>query len=83
MAHLDPLPWEADPQFREHFPQKMRVSLVTSQASGCRYGQTHMANLSSLERASDEKSRAVREFPTSPLFSPAVRSAGKHAGGGA
>jgi uncharacterized peroxidase-related enzyme len=117
MAHLDPLPWDANPQFRERFehyqntrgfvpnsiltmsrrpaiaqafmelnkavlyegsvPQelKMLVSLVTSQASGCRYCQAHMANLSSIYSASDEKIRAVWEFESSPLFSAAERAA--------
>ena len=117
MAHLEPLPWEANPQFRDRFQHyqqtrgfvpnsiltmsrrpaiaeafmalnqavlsegsvaeelKMLVSLVTSQASGCRYCQAHMANLSSRYRASDEKIRAVWEFETSPLFSPAERAA--------
>jgi uncharacterized peroxidase-related enzyme len=117
MAHLDPLPWEANPQFRERFQHyqqtrgfvpnsiltmsrrpaiaqafmdlnkavlyegtvaqelKMLVSLVTSQASGCRYCQAHMANLSSLYQASDEKIRAVWEFQTSPLFAPGERAA--------
>ena len=117
MPHLDPLPWEASPQFRERFQHyqstrgfvpnsiltmqrrpgiaqafmdlnkavlyegtvaeelKMLVSLVTSQASGCRYCQAHMANLASIYRASDEKIRAVWEFETSPLFSPAERAA--------
>lgn len=117
MAHLDPLPWEANPQFRERFEHyqrtrgfvpnsiltmsrrpaiaeafmalnqavlyegsvaeelKMLVSLITSQASGYRYCQAHMANLSSRYRASDEKIRAVWEFETSPLFSPAERAA--------
>ena len=84
MPHLDPLPWEANPQFRERFQHyqdtrgfvpnsiltmqrrpaiaqafmdlnravlyegtvseelKMLVSLITSQASGCRYCQAHM-----------------------------------------
>ena len=117
MPHIDPLPWEANPQFRERFQHyqdtrgfvpnsiltmsrrpaiaeafmslnkavlyegtvseelKMLVSLVTSQASGCRYCQAHMANLSSIYRASDEKIRAVWEFETSALFSPAERAA--------
>lgn len=117
MPHVDPLPWEASPQFRERFQHyqstrgfvpnsiltmqrrpgiaqafmdlnkavlyegtvaeelKMLVSLVTSQASGCRYCQAHMANLASIYRASDEKIRAVWEFETSPLFSPAERAA--------
>jgi len=54
---------------------KMLVSLVSSQASGCRYCQAHMTNLASIYRASDEKIRAVWEFETSPLFSPAERAA--------
>ncbi len=117
MPHVDPLPWEANPQFRERFQHyqdtrgfvpnsiltmqrrpaiaaafmdlnkavlyegavpeelKMLVSLVTSQASGCRYCQAHMTNLASIYRASDEKIRAVWSFETSPLFSPAERAA--------
>lgn len=117
MPHLDPLPWEANPQFRDRFEHyqntrgfvpnsiltmqrrpaiaqafmdlnkavlyegtvaeelKMLVSLVTSQASGCRYCQAHMTNLASIYEASDEKIRAVWEFETSPLFSPAERAA--------
>ena len=54
---------------------KMLVSLVTSQASGCRYCQAHMTNLASIYQASDAKIRAVWEFETSPLFSPAERVA--------
>jgi uncharacterized peroxidase-related enzyme len=54
---------------------KMLVSLVTSQASGCRYCQAHMTNLASIYAASDEKIRAVWDFETSPLFSDAERAA--------
>jgi uncharacterized peroxidase-related enzyme len=54
---------------------KMLVSLVTSQAAGCRYCQAHMANLSSIYRASDQKIMAVWEFETSPLFDAAERAA--------
>ena len=117
MPHIDPLPWEANPQFREHFEHyqntrgfvpnsiltmqrrpaiaqafmdlnkavlyegtvaeelKMLVSLVTSQTSGCRYCQAHMTNLASIYQASDEKIRAVWDFETSQLFSPAERAA--------
>ena len=117
MPHLDPLPWEANPQFRERFEHyqntrgfvpnsiltmqrrpaiaqafmdlnkavlyegtvaeelKMLVSLVTSQASGCRYCQAHMTNLASIYQASDEKIRAVWDVETSQLFSPAERAA--------
>ncbi len=117
MPHLDPLPWDAVPQFRDRFEHyqstrgfvpnsiltmsrrpaiaeafmdlnravlyqgtvpeelKMLVSLVTSQASGCRYCQAHMTNLSSIYEASDDKIRAVWDFETSPLFSPAERAA--------
>jgi uncharacterized peroxidase-related enzyme len=117
MAHLDPLPRDATPQFRERFQHyqdtrgfvpnsiltmqrrpaiaqafmdlnravlyegtvseelKMLVSLVASQASGCRYCQAHMTNLASIYQASDEKIRAVWEFEASPLFTPAERAA--------
>ena len=117
MPHLDPLPWEANPQFRERFQHyqdtrgfvpnsiltmqrrpaiaqafmdlnravlyegtvseelKMLVSLITSQASGCRYCQAHMTNLASIYKASDEKIRAVWEFETSALFTAAERAA--------
>jgi uncharacterized peroxidase-related enzyme len=54
---------------------KMLVSLVASQAAGCRYCQAHMANLSSIYRASDEKIAAVWQFEESPLFAPAERVA--------
>lgn len=117
MPHLDPLPWDAVPQFRERFEHyqdtrgfvpnsiltmsrrpriaaafmdlnravlyegtvseelKMLISLITSQASGCRYCQAHMTNLSSIYQASDEKIRAVWAFDTSALFSAAERAA--------
>ena len=54
---------------------KMLVSLIASQAAGCRYCQAHMANLSSIYKASDQKIRAVWEFETSSLFSEAERAA--------
>jgi uncharacterized peroxidase-related enzyme len=54
---------------------KMLVSLIASQAAGCQYCQAHMANLSSIYRASDEKIAAVWEFETSGLFSAAERAA--------
>ena len=54
---------------------KMLISLIASQAAGCRYCQAHMANLSSIYRASDAKIQAVWEFETSPLFSAAERAA--------
>lgn len=54
---------------------KMLVSLITSQATGCRYCQAHMANLSSIYKASDAKIQAVWEFQTSELFSDAERAA--------
>lgn len=117
MAHVDPLPRDALPQFRERLeyyertrgfvpnsiltmsrrpaiaaafmalnqavlyegtvPEelKMLVSLIASQAAGCRYCQAHMANLSSIYRASDAKIAAVWEFERSPLFSAAERAA--------
>ncbi|MCV6622583.1 MAG: carboxymuconolactone decarboxylase family protein [Cellvibrionaceae bacterium] len=54
---------------------KMLVSLISSQASGCRYCQSHMANLSSIYKASDKKIAAVWEFESSELFSEAERAA--------
>jgi AhpD family alkylhydroperoxidase len=54
---------------------KMLISLVASQASGCRYCQAHMANLASIYRASDARIAAVWEYATSPLFSAAERAA--------
>lgn len=54
---------------------KMLISLIASQAAGCRYCQAHMANLSSIYKASAEKIAAVWEWETSPLFSDAERAA--------
>jgi len=54
---------------------KMLVSLIASQAAGCRYCQAHMANLSSIYKASDKKIAAVWEFDSSDLFSDAERAA--------
>lgn len=54
---------------------KMLVSLISSQASGCRYCQAHMANLSSIYSASSDKIAAVWDFETSDLFTDAERAA--------
>ena len=54
---------------------KMLVSLIASQAAGCRYCQAHMANLSHIYHASGDKIAAVWEYRTSPLFSAAERAA--------
>lgn len=54
---------------------KMLISLIASQAAGCRYCQAHMANLSAVYEASDAKIRAVWEFETSDLFDDAERAA--------
>ena len=54
---------------------KMLVSLIASQAAGCRYCQAHMANLASIYRASADKIAAVWDFRDSPLFSDAERAA--------
>jgi uncharacterized peroxidase-related enzyme len=54
---------------------KMLVSLIASQAAGCLYCQAHMANLSSIYKASVEKISSVWEFETSDLFSDAERAA--------
>ncbi len=54
---------------------KMLVALISSQASGCRYCQSHMANLSSIYKASDEKIAHLWEFETHSLFSDSERAA--------
>jgi uncharacterized peroxidase-related enzyme len=54
---------------------KMLVSLASSYAAGCLYCQSHMANLSSIYKASDEKIAALWNFEESELFSPAERAA--------
>ena len=54
---------------------KMLVSLIASQAAGCRYCQAHMANLAKIYSASQEKIRAVWEYESSELFSAAERAA--------
>lgn len=54
---------------------KMLVALASSLASGCKYCQSHMVNLSSIYNASDEKISAIWEFETSKQFSAAERAA--------
>ncbi|MDH4073088.1 MAG: carboxymuconolactone decarboxylase family protein [Gammaproteobacteria bacterium] len=54
---------------------KMLVSLIASQAAGCRYCQAHMANLSKIYKASEEKIGRVWEFETADCFSEAERAA--------
>lgn len=54
---------------------KMLVSLIASQAAGCRYCQAHMANLSKIYKASEEKISKVWEFETADCFSEAERAA--------
>jgi len=54
---------------------KMMVALMTSMATGCRYCQGHMANLSHVYDVPDDKINAVWDCETSPLFSDAERAA--------
>lgn len=54
---------------------KMLVALASSVSSGCRYCQSHMANLSSIYNVSDEKIAALWEFESSELFSPGEKAA--------
>ncbi len=54
---------------------KMLVSLIASQVSGCRYCQAHMANLSKIYKASEDKISNLWEFETSDLFSAAEKAA--------
>ena len=54
---------------------KMLVSLIASQAAGCRYCQAHMANLSKIYQASEDKIGKVWEFESADCFSDAERAA--------
>jgi uncharacterized peroxidase-related enzyme len=54
---------------------KMLVALATSVASGCQYCQSHMANLSSIYKAPDEKIAALWEFESSDLFNGGEKAA--------
>lgn len=54
---------------------KMMVSYASSAASGCRYCQSHMANLSSIYKISDEKIDAIWNCNESPLFTDAEKAA--------
>lgn len=54
---------------------KMLVSLIASQVAGCRYCQAHMANLSKIYSASEDKIAQVWDYETSELFTPAERAA--------
>jgi len=54
---------------------KMLVSLIASQVAGCRYCQAHMANLSKIYQASEEKISNVWDFAQSELFSDAEKAA--------
>lgn len=54
---------------------KMLVALIASQAAGCRYCQSHMANLSKIYKASKDKIAQLWKFETSDLFSDEERAA--------
>lgn len=54
---------------------KMMVALMTSMATGCRYCQGHMANLSHVYEVPDDKINAIWECETSDLFTDAERAA--------
>ena len=54
---------------------KMLVSLIASQVSGCQYCQAHMANLSKIYKASEEKISQVWDFESSELFTSAEKAA--------
>jgi uncharacterized peroxidase-related enzyme len=54
---------------------KMLVSLASSVAAGCRYCQSHMANLSSIYAVPDEKIAAIWTYASSPLFNAAEKAA--------
>ena len=54
---------------------KMLVSLSVSFATGCKYCQSHMANLSSVYNVPDEKIAELLKYDESDLFSDAERAA--------
>jgi uncharacterized peroxidase-related enzyme len=54
---------------------KMLISLISSYAAGCLYCQSHMANLSHLYNAPDDKIAAILEYETSTLFTAAEKAA--------
>ena len=54
---------------------KMLISLMSSFVAGCLYCQSHMANLSHIYNASDEKIAAILDYENSDVFSPAERAA--------
>lgn len=54
---------------------KMLVSLAVSLATGCRYCQSHMTNLSTIYNVSDEKIASLLNFQESILFSDAEKAA--------
>ncbi len=54
---------------------KMLISLACSYAAGCRYCQSHMANLSAIYNAPDDKIAAVLSYWESDAFTAAERAA--------
>jgi uncharacterized peroxidase-related enzyme len=54
---------------------KMLVSLACSYTAGCLYCQSHMTNLASIYKASDEKIAALWDFENSDVFNDAERAA--------
>ena len=54
---------------------KMLISLISSQVAGCRYCQAHMANLSKIYHASEEKISQVWSYKTSDLFDKSEKAA--------
>lgn len=54
---------------------KMMISLASSLSSGCLYCQSHMANLSDIYDAPEEKIAAILDFETSDHFTDAERAA--------
>lgn len=54
---------------------KMLISLASSYAAGCLYCQSHMANLSSIYNAPDDKIAAIMEYWDSDVFSDGEKAA--------
>lgn len=55
---------------------KRRLAHVASRAAGCQYCQAHSLVAAGLRGVGDEKLAALWDYPTNPLFSEAVCTAG-------
>jgi uncharacterized peroxidase-related enzyme len=64
-----------NPQSKVDLKLKRLISHVSSRSAGCQYCMAHTAEGASKLGVEDEKLRAVWDYQTSPLFTPAERAA--------